>query len=76
MLLCEAGRHCTKEYQELGGIALIKPILDDGVGVKDIVDRLCPMQRNWGITNGEAVEVMIMMDGLTSPLHRLRFFED
>jgi hypothetical protein len=60
----------SKTTRNLGGIALIKPILD-GIAVKDIVDRFCPMKRNRGITNGEAVEVMIM-NRLTSPTPLLR----
>lgn len=52
----------------LGAIALIKPLLDR-VGTREIVDQHAPMERNVGsgrISNGEAVDVMIM-NRLTSP---------
>jgi hypothetical protein len=60
----------SKTTRNLRWIALIKLILD-GIGVKGIVDRVCTMQRNRGITNGEAVEVMIM-NRLTSQTPLLR----
>jgi len=43
----------------------IKPVLDT-LGVRESVDRYCPMDRKRGITHGQAVEVMVM-NRLTSP---------
>ncbi len=51
--------------KNLGGIALLKPILDD-IGIGEIVNRYCPMERNCGLTNGDALNVMIL-NRLTSP---------
>jgi transposase len=49
-----------------GALALIKPLLDRS-GIKESVDKYAPMERNGRtISNGEAVEVMIM-NRLTSP---------
>lgn len=55
----------AKTTKNIGGIALIKPVLD-ALGVRETVDRYCPMNRNRGITHGQAVEVMVM-NRLTSP---------
>jgi len=55
----------AKTTKNVGGIALIKPVLD-ALGLREAVDRYCPMDRRRGITNGEAVEVMVM-NRLTSP---------
>jgi len=55
----------AKVTKNVGGIALIKPVLD-ALGLKEAVDRYCPMERGRGITHGQAVEVMIM-NRLTSP---------
>jgi len=38
---------------------LIKPVLDR-TGVKEIVDRCAPMERNRGLSNGDAVQVLVM----------------
>jgi len=38
----------------------------DSLGVRETVDRYCPMDRNRGITHGQAVEAMVM-NRLTSP---------
>jgi transposase len=52
--------------KNIGAMALIKPVLDRA-GIGEIVDRHAPMGRKGrGISNGEAVEVMIM-NRLTSP---------
>jgi transposase len=52
--------------KNMGALALIKPVLDK-VGIGEMVDRHAPMGRTGrGISNGEAVEVMIM-NRLTSP---------
>ena len=49
-----------------GALALIKPLLDSS-GIRESVDRYAHMERNGRtISNGEAVEVMIM-NRLTSP---------
>jgi transposase len=55
----------SKSTKNLGAIALIKPILD-GIGIKEIVDGYAPMERERGITNGDAIEVMVL-NRLTSP---------
>jgi len=55
----------AKSTKNVGGIALIKPLLD-ALGLREAVDRYCPMDRNRGITHGQAVEVMVM-NRLTSP---------
>jgi len=55
----------TKTTKNIGGIALIKPVLD-ALSVREIIDRYCPMERNRGITHGQAIEVMVM-NRLTSP---------
>lgn len=60
--------------KNIGGIALIKPLLDS-IGIAEIVDRYCPMDRDVdGITNGEAVEIMIL-NRLTSPTPLVHFEE-
>lgn len=51
--------------KNLGKIALLKPILDD-IGIREIADRYCPMERSHAITNGQALYVMIL-NRLTSP---------
>lgn len=51
--------------KNLGRIALIKPVLD-GIGLKGIVDAHAPMERDRGISNGQAVEALVM-NRLTSP---------
>ncbi|MBI2937617.1 MAG: IS1634 family transposase [Thaumarchaeota archaeon] len=51
--------------KNLGGIALIKPVLDS-IGLNEIVDRYAPMERKRGISHGDAIEVMVM-NRLTSP---------
>ena len=60
-------RECivSKTTKNVGAIALIKPVLD-ALGVKEAVDRYCPMDRKRSITHGQAVEVMVM-NRLTSP---------
>lgn len=57
--------------RRLGAMTLIKPILEKA-GIREIVDRCAPMERKRGISNGEAVEVLIM-NRLTSftPLWRV-----
>ena len=55
----------SKTTKNIGAIALIKPVLD-ALGVRETVDRYCPMDRNRGITHGQAVEAMVM-NRLTSP---------
>jgi transposase len=55
----------SKTTKNIGSIALIKPVLDS-LGVRETVDRYCTMDRNRGITHGQAVEAMIM-NRLTSP---------
>ncbi len=55
----------SKSTKNLGAIALIKPILD-GIGIKEIVDGYAPMERERGITNGDAIQVMVL-NRLTSP---------
>lgn len=55
----------SKTTKNVGAIALIKPVLD-ALGVRETVDRYCPMDRVRGITHGQAVEVMVM-NRLTSP---------
>jgi transposase len=55
----------SKTTKNIGAIALIKPVLD-ALGVRETVDRYCPMDRNREITHGQAVEVMVM-NRLTSP---------
>ncbi len=55
----------SKSTKNLGAIALIKPILD-GIGIKEIVDGYSPMERERGITNGDAIQVMVL-NRLTSP---------
>ncbi|MHB8565681.1 MAG: hypothetical protein ACYC7D_05125 [Nitrososphaerales archaeon] len=55
----------------LGAIALIEP-LPDRVGIREIVDQHAPMERNVGsgrISNGEAVDVMIMNRLPPQPLY-------
>ena len=44
---------------------MIKPILD-GIGIREIVDGYAPMERERGITNGDAIQVMVL-NRLTSP---------
>ncbi|MDG7022977.1 MAG: IS1634 family transposase [Nitrososphaerota archaeon] len=52
--------------KNIGAMALIKPVLDRA-GIGETVDRYAPMERKGrGISNGEAVEVMVM-NRLTSP---------
>jgi transposase len=51
--------------KNLGRIALIKPVLD-AIGIRKIVDEYAPMERDRGISNGEAVEVLVL-NRLTSP---------
>lgn len=65
-----------KTTKNLGAIALLKPVLD-GIGIKEIADRYCPMGRNYGITNGDALNVMIL-NRLTSPtpLYRVEEWAD
>jgi len=55
----------AKTTKNIGPIALIKPVLD-ALGLREAVDRYCPMDRKRGITHGQAVEVMVM-NRLTSP---------
>ncbi len=57
--------------KNIGAMMLIKPVLDRA-GIGEIVDRCAPMERNRGISNGEAVRVLIM-NRLTSftPLWRV-----
>src|SRR5689334_7186580 len=57
--------------KNIGAMMLIKPLLDRA-GIGEIVDRCAPMERNRGISNGEAVQVLIM-NRLTSftPLWRV-----
>jgi len=54
-----------KTTKNVGAVALIKPVLDS-LGVRETVDRYCPMDRNRSITHGQAVEAMVM-NRLTSP---------
>ena len=52
--------------KNIGDIALIKPLLDS-IGIVEIIDGYCPMERDGdGITNGEAIEVLVL-NRLTSP---------
>jgi transposase len=55
----------SKSTKNLGAISLIKPVLD-GIGIKGIVDGYAPMERERGITNGDAIQVMVL-NRLTSP---------
>jgi len=45
--------------KNLGGIALLKPMLDD-IGIKEIADKYCPMERSHALTNVDALSVMIL----------------
>lgn len=45
--------------KRIGAMMLIKPILDRA-GIGEIVDRCAPMERDRGLSNGDAVRVLIM----------------
>jgi transposase len=59
-------RVLSTSTKNIGNIALIKPLLDS-IGIAKIIDDYCPMERDVdGITNGEAIEVLVL-NRLTSP---------
>jgi len=62
--------------KNLVGIALLKPILDD-IGIREIADKYCSMERSHSLTNGDALNVMIL-NRLTSPapLYRVEKWAD
>lgn len=58
-------RILAKSTKNIGAIALIKPVMD-ALGIRETVDRYCPMERSRGITHGQAIETLIL-NRLTSP---------
>jgi hypothetical protein len=59
-------RILSTTMKNIGNITLIKPLFDS-IGIRKIIDGYCPMERDGdGITNGEAIEVMVL-NRLTSP---------
>ena len=55
----------AKSTKNIGAITLLKPILDS-LHIRETVDRYCPMQREHALTNGQAIETMII-NRLISP---------
>ena len=58
-------RIVAKSTKNIGAITLLKPIMD-ALHIRETVDRYCPMERKRGLTQGQALEALII-NRLISP---------
>jgi transposase len=58
-------RIVAKSTKNIGAITLLKPIMD-ALHIRETVDRYCPMERKRGLTQGQAIEALII-NRLISP---------